>query len=143
MNFAQFTKPIYLDKDLGLNPVGLTFHVGSQSENVATWENAIEKSAELANTNLDPLVTAALSEIIKKHVTSTGMRKSFVRFLYSSNKNEKTYKLFADFMDHTTETARKIYNALVQADAKDSAEFYTKYNYPIRIFDSIEYQWKN
>ncbi len=34
-------------KDLGLNPIGITFHVGSQSENTATWENAIEKSGKL------------------------------------------------------------------------------------------------
>lgn len=30
--------------DLGLDPMGVTFHVGSQSENVLTWENAIEKT---------------------------------------------------------------------------------------------------
>lgn len=120
-------------KEMGFNPSKLADvlenYIDYHGISMGEYLFPIEKSAELANTNLDPLVTTSLSEIIGKHVTSTGMRKSFVRFLYSSNKNEKTYKLFADFMDHTTETARKIYNALVQADAKDSAEFYTKYNY--------------
>jgi ornithine decarboxylase len=30
--------------DLGLKPIGITFHVGSQSENPVTWENAIERT---------------------------------------------------------------------------------------------------
>lgn len=34
-------------RDLGLNPIGITFHVGSQSENLAVWEWAIEKSGEI------------------------------------------------------------------------------------------------
>lgn len=34
-------------KDLGLNPIGITFHVGSQSENLIVWEWAIAKSGEV------------------------------------------------------------------------------------------------
>lgn len=34
-------------KDLGLNPIGLTFHVGSQSENLIVWEWALEKCGEV------------------------------------------------------------------------------------------------
>lgn len=34
-------------KDKGLNPVGLTFHVGSQCNNVYNWNTAIEKAREL------------------------------------------------------------------------------------------------
>lgn len=33
--------------DLGLNPIGITFHVGSQSENMPTWENAIEQAGRV------------------------------------------------------------------------------------------------
>lgn len=34
-------------KDKGLNPVGLTFHVGSQCNNAYNWNTAIEKAREL------------------------------------------------------------------------------------------------
>lgn len=34
-------------QEAGLNPMGLAFHVGSQSENVHTWVAAIEKCGEL------------------------------------------------------------------------------------------------
>lgn len=34
-------------RDLGLHPIGLTFHVGSQAENLSVWELAIEKSGEI------------------------------------------------------------------------------------------------
>jgi ornithine decarboxylase len=34
-------------KDKGLNPVGITFHVGSQCNNVYNWNSAIDKAKEL------------------------------------------------------------------------------------------------
>ncbi|MBP9738786.1 type III PLP-dependent enzyme [Candidatus Saccharibacteria bacterium] len=33
--------------ELGLKPIGITFHVGSQSENVKTWESAIETAGRV------------------------------------------------------------------------------------------------
>ena len=38
---------LVLAKEKGLNPVGLTFHVGSQCNNVYNWNSAIEKAREL------------------------------------------------------------------------------------------------
>ncbi len=37
-------------KDKGLNPVGITFHVGSQCNNVYNWNAAIDKAKELWDT---------------------------------------------------------------------------------------------
>ena len=34
-------------KEMGLNPVGITFHVGSQCNNVYNWNSAIDKAHEL------------------------------------------------------------------------------------------------
>lgn len=34
-------------KDKGLNPVGITFHVGSQCNNVYNWNSAVDKAREL------------------------------------------------------------------------------------------------
>jgi len=34
-------------KEMGLNPVGITFHVGSQCNNVYNWNSAIDKAREL------------------------------------------------------------------------------------------------
>ncbi len=34
-------------KDKGLNPVGITFHVGSQCNNIYNWNSAIDKAREL------------------------------------------------------------------------------------------------
>ncbi len=36
-------------KTLGLNPYGVTFHVGSQCENLANWEEGLKKTAKLFN----------------------------------------------------------------------------------------------
>lgn len=33
--------------DLGLNPIGLSFHVGSQQRKTSTWEEALEKAGEI------------------------------------------------------------------------------------------------
>ena len=33
--------------DLGLNPVGVSFHVGSQQKKISTWEKALEKAGEI------------------------------------------------------------------------------------------------
>ena len=33
--------------DLGLRPIGITFHVGSQSENAKTWESALETAGRV------------------------------------------------------------------------------------------------
>jgi len=38
---------LVLAKEKGLNPVGITFHVGSQCNNVYNWNSAIEKAREL------------------------------------------------------------------------------------------------
>jgi len=38
---------LVLAKKKGLNPVGITFHVGSQCNNVYNWNSAIEKAREL------------------------------------------------------------------------------------------------
>ena len=38
---------LLLAKDKGLTPVGITFHVGSQCNNVYNWNSAIEKAREL------------------------------------------------------------------------------------------------
>ncbi len=37
------TSEIFLARDLGLNPVGISFHVGSQQRDIGTWDSAIAK----------------------------------------------------------------------------------------------------
>ena len=34
-------------RDKGLNPVGITFHVGSQCNNPYNWQHAVDKAKEL------------------------------------------------------------------------------------------------
>jgi ornithine decarboxylase len=38
---------LLLAKEAGLNPVGITFHVGSQCNNVYNWNSALDKASEL------------------------------------------------------------------------------------------------
>jgi ornithine decarboxylase len=38
---------LLLAKEAGLNPVGITFHVGSQCNNIYNWNSALDKASEL------------------------------------------------------------------------------------------------
>jgi len=43
----EATELLLVAKDKGLNPVGITFHVGSQCTNVYNWQAAIDKARDL------------------------------------------------------------------------------------------------
>jgi ornithine decarboxylase len=43
----EAAKLLFEAKEAGLNPVGITFHVGSQCNNVYNWNSALDKASEL------------------------------------------------------------------------------------------------